>query len=53
MRVTLTADLPPGVRSDLLICMLLNNLLAEPTTAGLDTAHIGINIDNYRPDPTN
>jgi hypothetical protein len=50
MRVTLTVDLAPGVRSDMLICMILNGLLAELTAAGLDANHIGINIVGYRPD---
>jgi hypothetical protein len=50
MRVTLTVDLAPGVRSDMLICMILNGILAELTSAGLDTNHIGIDIAGYRPD---
>lgn len=49
MRVTLTVDLPPGVRSDLLICMLLTALFAELTSAGLDTNRIGVDITGYRP----
>ena len=50
MRVTLTIDLAPGVRTDMLICMILNNLLAELTSAGLDANHIDIDIAGYRPD---
>jgi hypothetical protein len=50
MRVSLTVDLAPGVRSDMLICMLLNTLLAELTSAGLSANHIAVNIDDYRPD---
>ncbi len=50
MRVTLTVDLAPGVRSDLLISMMLNRLLAELTYAGLNANHIGIDIAGYRPD---
>lgn len=50
MRVTLTVELAPGVRSDMLICMILNGMLAELTSAGLDANHIGIDIAGYRPD---
>ncbi|HVA75846.1 MAG TPA: hypothetical protein VNF71_14910 [Acidimicrobiales bacterium] len=50
MRVTLTVDLAPGVRSDMAICMILNGLLAQLTSAALEASHVGIDIAGYRPD---
>jgi hypothetical protein len=50
MQVSLTFELAPGVRSDMLICMLLNTLFAELTSAGLGASHIAIDIGHYRPD---